>query len=186
MPEESRIKIWLTEFGWRLSSEEKKVAPSYELNGKCVRGFTGHDPCVPLHFHPTKWDLFNLNKAAEWQCQRCGADSQEKGQEVGADFGGVVTDLVGEASEQSMWLKHEGHKMKVNQESDYWGGGEVSKTHLGRKLLISSETGVIGKNRLEKSFAAWPCWGHCWSSWTVVHLEHERPGWKRESGLMRI
>lgn len=52
-------------------------------------------------------------------------DSQGKGQEVGADFSGVVTDLVGEASEQSMWLKHEGHKMKVNQESDYfWGESE--------------------------------------------------------------
>lgn len=46
---------------------------------------------------------------------------------MGADFGGVVTDLVGEASEQSMWLKHEGHKMKVNQESDYWGGGGGSE-----------------------------------------------------------
>lgn len=72
---------------------------------------------------------------------------------MGADFSGVVTNLVGEAREQSMGLKHEGHKMQVNQESDYWGWGEVSKTHLGRKLLISSETGVIGKNRLEKSFA---------------------------------
>ena len=100
------------------------MAPSYELNDKWVRGFTGHDPCVTLHFHPTKWDLFNLNKAAERQCQTCRADSQGKGQEVGADFSGVVTDLVGEASEQSMWLKCEGHKMKVNQESDFFGGGE--------------------------------------------------------------
>lgn len=41
------------------------MAPSYELNDKWVRGFTGHDPCVTLHFHPIKWDLFNLNKAAE-------------------------------------------------------------------------------------------------------------------------
>lgn len=53
---------------------------------------------------------------------------------MGADFGGVVTDLVGEASEQSMWLKHEGHKMKVNQESDYWGGGGSEQDTFGEKV----------------------------------------------------
>lgn len=44
---------------------------------------------------------------------------------------------------------------------------------LGRRLLIASEKAVRGKNRLEKSFAVQPCWGHCWSFWRVLHLEQE-------------
>ena len=67
--------------------------------------------------------------------------------------------------------------MKENQESDsFCGGKRVSKRDLGGRLLIASGTGMIGKNRLEKSFAVRPCWGHCCSSWRAVHLEHEGPG----------
>lgn len=44
---------------------------------------------------------------------------------------------------------------------------------MGRRLLIASETAVRGKNRLEKSFAVQPFWGHCWAFWRVLHLEYE-------------
>lgn len=52
----------------------------------------------------------------------------------------------------------------------------MSKRDLGRRsLLIASETGMMGRDGLEKGFAVRPSWGHCWSSWRVVHLAHEGP-----------
>lgn len=96
------------------------MALGYELGDKWVRELTGLGPHVTLHFHHIKWGLFNLNKAVAWQCQRNRVDRQGKGREVGADFRSAATNLVGKASEQSMWLKGDRSKMKENQESDFF------------------------------------------------------------------
>lgn len=160
------------------------------LNDKWLRRFTGHDPCVMLHyFHHIKWDLFNLNEVTGWQCQGNRVARQGRDGRWGQILALLSLIWLVKPMNRVHGWKVRGVKWKKKKSRKWcfcWGKS-VSKRELGRRrVLITSETGMIGKDGLENGFAAWPCWGHCWSSWRVVHSEHERPGWERNSGVMRI
>lgn len=62
---------------------------------------------------------------------------------------GCCHQISDEAREWGIWLKGEGHKMKYNQQSEYFlvEGRVQARGILGKRQLIDSEKAARGKNR---------------------------------------